>query len=358
MSESNQPRRRGRGSIFFALLLIVLGVIFLLSNTGVIQGDVWSLVAQFWPLLLIVIGLDSIYKREGFVASTFLIGTGVIFLLANLGFLSVNVLQMVLTLWPILLIAIGFDIMIGRRSIWAAIAGIILILIILAGSLWVFGVSTSPGNLVQGEEIQQSLDGATRADVKIETGAGDVQIGAMDLAGILVQGSVPIEASQRIESSYSISNGVGVYLLRESGSTSFIPGANTGSLEWDLNMTEAIPLDLALSLGAGNLEADLSTLQLDQLSMKTGVGNSKVSLPAQDGLEANIEGAIGQIQVVVPAGVGIQLQTDTALVSLQLPPDFVRTGDVYLSPNYQTAAEKLDLAVNLAMGSVVIRSEP
>lgn len=358
MSESNQPRRRGRGSIFFALLLIVLGVIFLLSNTGMIQGDVWSLVAQFWPLLLIVIGLDSIYKREGFAAPTFLIGIGLIFLLANLGYLSVNVLQMVLTLWPILLIAIGFDIMIGRRSIWAAIAGMILILIILAGSLWLFGVSTSPGFTIQGETLQQTLDGATQAEVRIETGAGEVQIGATVLEGMLIEGSVPSGSNQRIESDYMVSDGVGHYLLRESGSTSFIPGANTGSMAWVLNLTQAIPLDLYLALGVGSFEADLSSLQVDQLSVKSGVGSTKVSLPAQDGLEANIEGAIGQIQVIVPTGVGIQLQADTAIVSLQVPPGFVRDGDMYRSPDYQASPEKIDLTVNLAMGNVVIRSEP
>ena len=228
MSESNVPHRRRGGSLFFALLLIIVGVIFLLSNTGVIQGDVWSLIGQFWPLLLIVIGLDSIYKREGLVAPTFLIGIGLIFLLANLGYLSVSVWQMVLTLWPILLIAIGFDILIGRRSIWAAIVGMVLILIILAGSLWFFGVSASQGNLVQGEAIQQSLDGATRAEVKIEPAAGDIQIGATDLAGVLIEGSVPSESNQHIESSYTVSDGMGNYLLRDSGSTSYFPGTKPG----------------------------------------------------------------------------------------------------------------------------------
>jgi hypothetical protein len=356
MSDSKVPRRRNRGSIFFALLLVILGVIFLLSNTGVIQGDVWSLIAQFWPLLLVVIGLDSIYKREGLVAPTFLIGIGVIFLLANLGYLSVNIWQMVLTLWPILLIAIGFDILIGRRSVWAAIAGMILILVILAGSLWLFGVSASQASSVQGETIQQSLDGATRAEVKIEPAAGDIQIGATSLDGILIEGSVPTKSSQNIESSYTVSGGVGTYLLRETGSRSFLPGQKPGQMDWNLDLTDAVPLDLTLQLGAGNLQADLSTLDLDNLSVNTAVGNSEVILPAQDGLVAEIEGAIGQFEVTVPDGVGVQLQADTALVTLQVPPDFVRVGEAYQSPGYPSASQRIDLVVKLAIGNVVIRT--
>jgi len=358
MSETNQPRRRGRGSIFFALLLVILGVIFLLSNTGVIEGDAWSLIWQFWPLLLIVIGLDSIYKREGLVAPTFMIGIGVIFLLANLGYLSVNVWRMVLTLWPILLIAIGFDILVGRRSIWAAIAGIILILIILAGSLWLFGVSASQGNLVQGEAIQQSLEGATRAEVKIDTGAGDIQIGATDLSEILIVGSVPARSNQRIESSYTVNNGVGNYLIRDSSSTFFFPGTNPGQMAWDLNLTDAIPLDLTLNLGAGNLDADLSKLDLDSLFINTAVGSTSVSLPAQDDLVVGTNGAIGQILVTIPEGVGVRVQAETALVSVQMPPGFVRQENVYQSPDYELATQQVDMTIKLAIGSVVVRNGP
>ncbi len=357
MSDTNQPRRRRRGSIFFALLLVILGVIFLLSNTGVIEGDAWSLIWQFWPLLLIVIGLDSIYKREGLVAPTFLIGIGVIFLLANLGYLSVNIWQMVLTLWPILLIAIGFDILVGRRSIWASLAGMILILIILAGALWIFGVGAQ-GNLVQGETIQQSLDGATRAEVKIEPAAGEIKIGATDLTGILIEGSVPSGSDQRIESSYTVNGGVGNYVLRDSGPTSFVPGMNLGKMVWDLFLTDEIPLDLTLNMGAGNMDAKLGSLDLESLVVKTAIGSTSVSLPAQDDLMVDLEGAIGQIVVTVPEGVGVRVQADTALVAVQMPPGYERQENTYQSPDYQSATQQVDITFKLAIGRVVVQNEP
>lgn len=47
--------------MFFGLILIILGVIFLLQNLNIIQvNNVWSVI---WPILLILIGLAYMWKR-------------------------------------------------------------------------------------------------------------------------------------------------------------------------------------------------------------------------------------------------------------------------------------------------------
>lgn len=41
-----------------AIILIVLGVIFLLSNLDILPlGDIKSLLRQWWPLILIIVGI-------------------------------------------------------------------------------------------------------------------------------------------------------------------------------------------------------------------------------------------------------------------------------------------------------------
>lgn len=47
-----------RGPILFPLVLIVLGFLLLFSNLGYVQFDFWHFVTTWWPLLLIVFGLD------------------------------------------------------------------------------------------------------------------------------------------------------------------------------------------------------------------------------------------------------------------------------------------------------------
>ena len=117
MSEVKETRyHHERRSIFWPLLLIAIGVMFLLDNTGFLRGNVWGLVIKFWPLLLIVGGLDGLWKSEGLAGSLFWMGVGFLFLFADLGYLSVNVLDMVLRFWPVLLIAVGVDLIIGRGA--------------------------------------------------------------------------------------------------------------------------------------------------------------------------------------------------------------------------------------------------
>lgn len=50
-------------SITGAVILIVLGVLFLLSNLGWIP-NLGPLFAKYWPLILIIVGVTSLVKRQ------------------------------------------------------------------------------------------------------------------------------------------------------------------------------------------------------------------------------------------------------------------------------------------------------
>jgi len=45
-----------------AVILIVLGVLFLLSNLGWIPG-LGALIAQWWPVILIAVGVSMLVQR-------------------------------------------------------------------------------------------------------------------------------------------------------------------------------------------------------------------------------------------------------------------------------------------------------
>jgi hypothetical protein len=56
-----QPVPRGRAPLA-AIILIVLGTLFLLANLGVIPR-LGALIAQWWPLILIVVGASMLMRR-------------------------------------------------------------------------------------------------------------------------------------------------------------------------------------------------------------------------------------------------------------------------------------------------------
>ena len=55
---------RPRRGVFWPLLLIALGLIFLLQNFGFIAGVSWLAIASLWPLLLVLIGLDIAFAHR------------------------------------------------------------------------------------------------------------------------------------------------------------------------------------------------------------------------------------------------------------------------------------------------------
>lgn len=47
-------------SLFWGLIILVLGMLFLLRNFG-LEINIWHLLGKYWPLILIYIGLKNIF---------------------------------------------------------------------------------------------------------------------------------------------------------------------------------------------------------------------------------------------------------------------------------------------------------
>lgn len=358
MNDDKRKRSKRRGSLFFPLLLIAIGLILLLNSLGVLEGDVLDTILNLWPVLLIVLGVDGIYRREGVVAGTLLTGLGIIFLLANLGLLAVDIWQMVFTLWPLLLIAFGFDILIARRSFWASLVGVLLILAILVGSLWLFNIQESNSQAVVGQEINQPLNGVNQAKISIEPGVGRLFINALSQSNDLIAGSVSTGGSALVEQTYSRDNSTASYSLKSTGSASYIPGLGGQKWTWNLGITPEIPLDLETHLGAGSANLALTSLKISDLHSELGVGYMVVTLPEAGRIEAKVNGAIGRIVVFVPEGMAVRLQGDVAIASIQVPDTYREQGDFYTSPGYENADNRVELLIDMAIGIVSVKEVP
>lgn len=52
--------RKKQESLFWGVLLTLIGALFLLDNFNV-DIDVWDIIGDFWPLILIAIGAKNIW---------------------------------------------------------------------------------------------------------------------------------------------------------------------------------------------------------------------------------------------------------------------------------------------------------
>lgn len=51
------------GSIFGALLIIGLGTILLLNNFNILPWGIWQVIWRFWPVILIVWGMEMVFGK-------------------------------------------------------------------------------------------------------------------------------------------------------------------------------------------------------------------------------------------------------------------------------------------------------
>jgi len=55
---------RSGHSVFWGIIFLLFGVLFLLGNLGIMYFDFWDFIGDWWPVILIVIGISVIFKRK------------------------------------------------------------------------------------------------------------------------------------------------------------------------------------------------------------------------------------------------------------------------------------------------------
>jgi hypothetical protein len=296
------------------------------------------------------------FRRRGLVGPVILIGLGIVFLLNNLGILSWSIWETLLRLWPVLLVAAGLDLILGRHSIWGSLLALVLTLAVLGAALWVSGTGARSAQAPRSREIAQPLGEAEQAKLTFDPGIGRLHIEAVLDSPNLVEGSVDLAHREDAVQGFTIQDQKGTFTLRTERA-SFDPFATgwTGNRLWDLQLSTSIPLSLQADLGLGEMDLDLSGLTLESLDAELGLGQTVVKLPEQGRFEARIEGAIGQTIVVIPEGLAARIRLDTGITGRQVPDDYRCADDVCTSSDYETADHRVDLAVSQAIGNLVIR---
>ena len=299
-------------------------------------------------------------RRVSLVGPVILIGLGVIFLLNNMGVLAWSVWEVIFRLWPILLVALGLEIILSRLSAWGSLLALALTVVILAGALWLIGPDIGTGQAVAGEEISQALGGATRAKVVIEPGVGSLHIealpeSALAMPSALVEGMIRVGRGQSVRRDFAVMGKTATLILQSEGIT-FGPFIGWDDQRgWELGLAPEVPLELEISLGVGLTDIDLTGLTVSELKVNMGLGRTTVILPDEGRFYAKIEGAIGETIIVIPAGMAARIRVDTGLAVSDLPAGYRQRGDVYTSPDYDSADDRVDLEVDQAIGRVRVR---
>lgn len=266
-------------------------------------------------------------RRSSLIWGLLIILAGVLFMLDNLGFLR-------------------------GVSAWALIGPIALILV---GLWFLFGPRWAARRPAETRQLTIPLGGAQQAVVELNHGAGRLEIYDQAAPGTLLSGVFTGGVEEQVHS-----EGPQTWVKLGAPFDTIFPGGwmgGQGGLTWRVLLTPEVPLRLTLHTGASETAADLTNLRVTDLKLETGASSTDLTLPARAGAtQVKVSSGAAKISLRVPTGVAARIKVESGLSGIDIDPlRFPRAGDEYLSPDYATAANRVDIRVETGVGSVIIR---
>jgi hypothetical protein len=206
------------------------------------------------------------------------------------------------------------------------------------------------------EAVSQPLGSAKSADITIAMGVGRLRIDALDQPGALIAGEIAYPETNRVNRVFAMSGDTASFTLREQDSQrNSLFKYRDDDVIWNLGLAPATPTRLTIEAGIGQSTLDLTKLAVTELDLKTGVGQTLLTLPGQGQVQAHVEGGVGNTTIRVPAGVAVRIALDAGLGTVEVLGNFQRHGSTYTSPDFATAANRVDLMASSGVGTITIQ---
>jgi predicted membrane protein len=116
-------------------------------------------------------------------------------------------------------------------------------------------------------------------------------------------------------------------------------------------------LTLSVDGVMSNLTLDLKELTVYNLETDAVMGNYVIEMPQNPGLaSATIKGVFSNVEIVIPQGVAVSITVNSVFGDSEVDQNrFPQKGASYVSPDYDTATNKINLKVDSTFGRVSIR---
>jgi hypothetical protein len=211
--------------------------------------------------------------------------------------------------------------------------------------------SNVPARLVVHEHHTVERGAATSVRVEIGMTAGDLAVKSG--AKMLFEGdfdfNVPV---LKPAIAYAVDGSTGTLKVSQ--------GSTSGNYEnsWRLSLDETTPVDLHLTLGAGDAELVLGRVNLQSLAVRLGAGDMVLDLRGTPATryKVTVQAGAGDTTIRLPAGVGISASTSGLIGDSNVSGLEKRDGR-WINPRAESSPVIIDLQVQHAIGDLRIVAE-
>ena len=293
----------------------------------------------FWPLLLITIGL--------------------VFLLVNFGFIPGVTALSLLKLWPLLLILAGVDIAIGRR--WPMTALGIDVAVIAAGLVLLSTQPTllgSPFFIVDGgtaggeRDVSVARQNATSLSLTFNGGAGRFRFGGGSAALVEAHSNNDDVLLRRA----NFDSG-GEHADVRIDQNTRRAGATSGAPDVETRVASDVSTTLSVNGGAGEFIVDLRDVTVRSADLNVGAASLTLTLPKPTAtVTIDVNAGASSILIEVPDGVEAQITTKGALLTLRSSnPRVTASGSSAETAGYGSATARVNVRITAGVSSITVR---
>lgn len=308
-------------NVFWGIILVVIGAVFIFNNLGWINFSFRSLF-DLWPALLVVWGISILPIKSG--------------------------LKMVLSIATILL-----AVYIGVTNDYS--------------DHWTNRLNRHFQNRgADWDDTNDDQDSSEDLYTYVFTEDYNETIATAVLDMDIAAGKFRIEDTTAFLIDFEAENNIGQYkkeVMKNGSTTEIYVSLEEGNFRSGTNKNRAsIKLntrptwEMKLDVGAADFYGDMKAFKLGKVEIDGGASSIKLKIgDKQNETHISIESGASAVKVYIPTSAGCELTSNTVLSDLQID-SFVKEGDVYRTPNFNEAKQKIYISLNAAVSSLnVIR---
>jgi hypothetical protein len=290
-----------------------------------------------------------------------LISLGIVFLLNNLGYVPWGVWFRILSLWPVILVAIGIELIFRKtRLSFLTILSPLLFMAAILGPTYfqrveLHRIYRAPDTYQWSENLDTSVAKVTAI---IQLRAGNLEISS-DPYKMISANLEYVERKPITTYEYSGFDSSATVEIRdrEKGWKEW-SWRSWGSKDWEIRFTRRIPMNLRIYAKASDGELDLSDLRVESLNLDIKAVNFDIKLgELVDRLDGKIDSDASRLSITIPEDAGLKIENYAKLTSASFSELSVLEYDnIYQTSNFDQASRKITLSLEGSVTRLVVKS--
>lgn len=300
----SEGRKAKKGISFGPILIVLLGVVFLFNNFGLLPWEIWQNLWKFWPILLILFGIEVLLGRSSSL-KTILILLALIFLIPI--FLILNPL----TGNPLATESLNFEKPLGNLTKTEVVMNL-------------------PSNKLHLDSLEANSDRVIFANIKYSK---------------LFPAAEITEERSFGQAKYTFSQ-----------PQKYLPFSSNIGNTVDLKLSRLIPHSLFVKANTGVFDLVLDDLNLPLIEIDSGASQVNIRYAKNVSNKTFIKVAAARISLTIPADLQAEIKVDSAIESIKIDNTrYTKQENFYRTSNFSSATTKLKVEIVGSASTVEVK---